>query len=182
MSENINGQWSEAKRLDWPFNDEHYNSLEYVSVDGNMFIIKGLYDGKTYISYQGLSLITKREDGGFNDPVPITISDYKNEWEYYSFTFSQDRSVLIMSVIRPDDCFGGSDLYVSFLQEDGTYSTPQNLGPDVNNHITREHRFWLLTVLRYILVRQDIRGMGAEIFMLRADLMILGVIGLNRRI
>ncbi len=126
------GKWTQAVRLGPPFNDAHNNSVEYVSTDGNIYIVSGLYDNGVYISQRGLSKIQKLKDGSFSLPQPVFITDYENEWDYYSFTFSQDKSVLIMAVQRTDDCFGGSDLYVSFLQSDGTYSTPKNLGADIN--------------------------------------------------
>ena len=44
---------------------------------------------------------------------------------------SNDQKVLILSVER-DDTFGDLDLYVSFLQNDGSYTEPKNTGPVLN--------------------------------------------------
>ncbi len=132
VSHFINGSWTRAKKMPAPFNNENNNAINYVSADGNLFIITGRYERGKLISTNGISMIYRKKDGTFSEPKQILISDYINTWEYYGYTFSPDRNVMIMSVSRPGDCFGKSDLYVSFLQPDGNYSTPINLGPDIN--------------------------------------------------
>ncbi len=127
-----NGKWTKAIKLPPPFNNEYNNSVNYVSSDGNTFIVTGAYDNGVFLQSDGISLIQKTSSGSFSQPQNIILTNYKNDWEYYSFTFSQDRNIMIMAITYPGNCFGDADLYVSFLQPDGSYSQPKNLGPVIN--------------------------------------------------
>ncbi len=132
VSQFVDGHWTKAQRLGQPFNNELSNSVDYVSPDENLFIVSGVYDHGRYISNMGVSQIYRQPDNSFSLPQQILISDFFNSWEYYNFVFSPDRNIMILAIKDERNCFGGSDLYVSFLQPDGTYSSPKNLGPDVN--------------------------------------------------
>ena len=44
---------------------------------------------------------------------------------------SQDRNILL-SALQTNDTYGNKDLYVSFMQSDGSYSTPKNMGTNIN--------------------------------------------------
>ncbi len=132
VSQFVNGQWTKAQKLGAPFNNDWSNSIDYVSPDGNLFIVSGVYDQGKYISDMGVSMIYRKSDNSFSQPQQIVISDFFNDWDYYNFTFSPDRNIMIMAIEDDRNTFGGSDLYVSFLQPDGTYSSPKNLGPDIN--------------------------------------------------
>jgi Tol biopolymer transport system component len=48
-----------------------------------------------------------------------------------------DESYLLFCSHRPDG-FGKSDLYITFRKQDGTWSTPQNMGPDINTPYSEE--------------------------------------------
>jgi len=43
-----------------------------------------------------------------------------------------DESFLVFNSVRPGG-LGGTDLYLSLRQSDGTWTTPRNLGPRVNS-------------------------------------------------
>jgi hypothetical protein len=55
-----------------------------------------------------------------------------------SVALSSDRSVLVLSAELPGG-FGGRDLHVSFLEADGTWTHPRNLGPSVNTGAEEEN-------------------------------------------
>ncbi len=132
VSQKVNGQWTKAKKLPPPFNDEHNNGIYYVSPDRTVFIVSGTYDNGVYVNSDGLSVIYKNPDGTWIKPQALIIGDIRNASEYYSYCMSADRKYLLLSVEIPGDTYGKRDIYVSFLQNDGTYSTPVNLGPVVN--------------------------------------------------
>ena len=61
----------------------------------------------------------------------IEIENDYNYSEKANFFLAQNRKVLLLSVMR-EDTQGGRDLYVSFLEEDSTWSEPLNLSNKVN--------------------------------------------------
>ncbi len=130
----VNGQWTKARKMPSPFNDQHNNGLYYVSPDQSIFVVSGSYDNGVFVSDDGLSVI-RRVGNGWTKPNRLVISDIYNDSRYYSYAMSSDRKYLILSIERDEDSYGKRDLYVSFLQEDGTYTTPLNLGPQVNTSL-----------------------------------------------
>lgn len=126
-------EWSELKKLGKPLNNNGDNLVISVTPDGNTLLLEGLYnfDG-SYINDKGISISHKTKTG-WSVPKRVIIKNYYNRNEYESFCHSVDRKVLIMSVQR-DDTYGLKDLYVSFLQGDGTYSVPKNMGKDINTY------------------------------------------------
>lgn len=129
-----NGDWSTLKNIGKPLNNEGDNLIIAVTADNNTLLLEGLYksDG-SYISDQGISISTKLENGEWSVPTKVTIQNYYNNNEYESFCPTSDRTVLVMSVER-NDTKGVKDLYVSFLQDDGTYSEPKNIGNTINTY------------------------------------------------
>jgi len=126
------GNWGKLKNIGKPLNNTGDNVVIAVTADNNTLMLEGLYaaDG-SFISDQGISMSTKLEDGTWSIPQKVTIENYYNTDIYESFCPTSDRTVLVMSVER-DDTKGAKDLYVSFLQDDGTYSKPQNMGGVLN--------------------------------------------------
>jgi len=122
------GHWSKAKNLGSPLNSPGHNFMNSISPDGNMALIGGTYENfnaadRLYISYRNIN--------GWSQPKEIQIDDYYNLSEYNSFQLAVDGKTLLMSVKRKDS-YGNKDIYVSFMKPDHTFSTPVNLGPDIN--------------------------------------------------
>ncbi len=129
----LTNTWSAPTKMPSPFNNSHNNAIVYVSPDENSFVILGRYDGQGhFIDNSGISLIYKMQNGQWSKPKQIIIADYDNSWIYQNFCFSADRRILIIAAKIPGKNFGGSDLYICHLQPDGSYSSPQNLGADIN--------------------------------------------------
>ncbi len=133
-SQMVNGNWSKPKKMPAPFNDKHNNGLYYVSPDQSVFIVSGSYDNGVFVNDDGLSVIKRMADG-WSAPGRLIISDIYNDSRYYSYCLSSDRKYLILSIERDEDTYGKRDLYVSFLQDDGTYTAPLNLGPQINTSL-----------------------------------------------
>ena len=128
------GNWSTLKNIGTPLNNAGDNLVIAVTADNNTIMVEGLYTSTgTYISDKGISISTKLENGKWSIPQEVIIDNYYNYNEYESFCPTTDRTVLVMSVER-DDSKGIKDLYVSFLQDDGTYSEPKNMGSVINTY------------------------------------------------
>jgi hypothetical protein len=69
--------------------------------------------------------------GGFGEPM-LLPAPVNSRWDESGGVFLADGRTLIFASNRPGG-FGGSDLYASTRREDGTWTAPVNLGPDVNS-------------------------------------------------
>ena len=129
-----NGKWSKLKHAPKPLNNSGDNVVISVSPDNNTLFLETLYnpDG-SFKNDNGIS-VSYRTATGWTVPKQIKIKNYYNNNIYESFAFSPGRDVLIMSVER-NDSYGDKDMYVSFLQTNGSYSEPKNMGPVLNSYL-----------------------------------------------
>ncbi|MEJ5245211.1 MAG: OmpA family protein [Bacteroidota bacterium] len=132
------GNFSPAQNMNAPINNEWNNFAIGISQDGNVLYLGNVYntDG-TQSKGLSRSFLT---DSGWSFPQKIEIEDYYNLGRFSSFSFSTNGKVLIMSVERRDG-YGENDLYVSFLQENGVWSKPLNLGSDINTAASEDTPF-----------------------------------------
>ena|GEM_PF-2039447 len=69
--------------------------------------------------------------GRYTGPEPLGKDINSNNYEGPAYV-APDESYLIFSSFRPGG-YGSSDLYISFREEDGTWSAPKNMGPKINS-------------------------------------------------
>lgn len=125
------GEWTESQNVGAPLNNEGPNFISSITPDGNtMLILLGNRYGKKGKMSAGVSMSYKDGDR-WTDPKPLDIKNEYNFSDNAGFFLAQNRKVLLMSVER-DDTYGDRDLYVSFLEEDNTWSEPKNLGEILN--------------------------------------------------
>lgn len=126
-----NGNWQEAQDIEAPLNNGRNNGVLYISGDENEMIVFGRYDETGGFAGNGISF-TQRTADGWSIPRDITIKNYRTtNKSYNNFTFSLNREVVIMSLER-EDSEGLQDLYISFREDDLTYSEPQHMGNILN--------------------------------------------------
>jgi outer membrane protein OmpA-like peptidoglycan-associated protein len=129
-TKDANGKWSEAKNLGRPINNKSHNNIISVSPDGNTLVVGSVYDAQGEFKKGGVSISTKGRDG-WGIPKEIKIKNYYNNSIYFGICMSADRQKLIMALDRKGG-EGDLDLYVSFVQPDGTWSEPKSLGTRLN--------------------------------------------------
>jgi outer membrane protein OmpA-like peptidoglycan-associated protein len=128
------GTWSKLIKAPKPLNNSGDNVVISVTPDNNTLFLETLYNADgSFKSDQGIS-VSHRTESGWSVPEQINIRNYYNKNIYESFAFTGNRNVLVMSVER-DDSYGEKDMYVSFLQPDGTYSEPKNMGSVLNSYL-----------------------------------------------
>jgi OmpA-OmpF porin, OOP family len=125
-----NKQWKEAKNIGTPLNNDSYNFISSVTPDGNTLLVGNIY-GKRGEMNSGAS-ISRRTTTGWTFPEKLDITNEKNKSDQVNYSLSSSGKVLIISAERPKDTKGKRDLYVSFLQDDGKWTEPKNLGEVVN--------------------------------------------------
>lgn len=124
--------WTKAKNIGRPLNNDGHNFVIAITPDNNSLILNGTYTAFGEDAGNGISISNKLKDGSWSIPKDIEIDNFYNDDEYQNFTFSPDLQVMVMGIERSDDTYGESDLYVSFRNQDGTYTEPKNLGEDIN--------------------------------------------------
>jgi Tol biopolymer transport system component len=113
---------SSAKRDAWASLAENGNLYFMSNRDGTYGrwdIYRAEYKEGQYVNVQNI---------GF--PVNSKVSDADP-------AIAPDEGYLLFCSQRPSG-FGGSDLYITFRKKDGTWSTPQNMGPGINTPANEE--------------------------------------------
>jgi OmpA-OmpF porin, OOP family len=128
------GRWQLAKNMGPRFNNEgpnFVNSIQAVTPDGKSAVMllgnKYLDNGKMLA---GVS-ISSNVGGQWSKPVALNIKNDYNYNEKANYFLANNRKTLILSVER-EDSHGDRDLYVSFMNNDSTWTEPLNLGDIVN--------------------------------------------------
>lgn len=133
------GLWSMPENIGPPINNELDNAAATASADGNSLFILNIYHpsgkllaglSKTHYSGNVWSTPEKVEINNFQAIGERNVMTNKTEIRT-EYAISHDETVLIMGLQR-SQTFGGKDLYVSFLEPNGSYSTPVNMGSIIN--------------------------------------------------
>jgi len=129
----LSGDWQVAKNIGRPLNNNGPNFISSISRDGNtmLLLLGNAYYSKNKMT-QGVSMSVKQEDGTWARPNNLDILNDYNMSPRANYFLTSDMKSIVMSVQRKDS-YGDRDLYVIFLQEDGTWSQPLNLGPQINS-------------------------------------------------
>ncbi|HZK75548.1 MAG TPA: OmpA family protein [Candidatus Kapabacteria bacterium] len=126
------GAWQPLKNIGPMLNNGFGSFVASVTPDGNTLLLGGTYASKPGVAaHFGLWLAHRIADG-WSMPEEVVVKDYYTKAIFVEFTLSNDGRTIILSLDRADS-YGGKDLYVSFLEPDGTWTVPKNLGPDVNS-------------------------------------------------
>lgn len=128
-----NGEWMEAENLGEPLNNEGPNFISSLTPDGkNMIVVLGNeYHGRNKDKMKSGISRSRLTSEGWSEPENIDIKNLNNFSEHAHFYMANNQRVMLMSVERPDTK-GKMDLYVSFREDDGSWTEPKNLGDDVN--------------------------------------------------
>ena len=121
-------KWSNPIQMDKPLNNREHNFVAKVMPDGKL-LLGNRYTGSGG-SRPGVSMSQPSKEG-WAFPEPLEIDGYYNYHKYSEFCISDNQKVLILSIERRDS-YGDKDMYVSFLQDDGIWTLPKNMGPSIN--------------------------------------------------
>ena len=119
-------QWSEARNLGSPLNTRDLNAVIGFSSDGNIMYMQNLSKKR-----EGGISFSRKTAQGWSKPRSMPIQYFYNKSDLQSMCISHDGKIIIMS-LESFSTYGAEDLYVSFLQSDGSWSEPRNLGVTVN--------------------------------------------------
>ncbi len=118
MNREGNG-WSAPIHLGDEINTDTYDWFATVSERGNL-----------YYSAHGI-YCSEFKNGSYQKGKPLSDSINSDHYDYDPF-IALDESYLIFASNRPGG-FGGSDLYISFKNDDGSWSKAKNMGAGINS-------------------------------------------------
>ncbi len=134
FAQNLNGVWQPAQNIGAPLNNKDHNALCSISADSRTALLLNQYMPNGEMQF-GISSSHKGQTG-WSFPKPVIIENLNlipNKKGFFTteYSLSPDKRTLLMAIQRSDSR-GSRDLYISFLQKNGQWSTPRNLGPDIN--------------------------------------------------
>ena len=119
------GDWSEVKSLGAFFEDIHIMRLT-ASSKGTYYFEEVSSDGNSVLSYSRLI------DGKHEEPKLLSKVINTGKWNAHPF-IAPDESYILWDGHR-DSGYGNADIYISFKQQDGSWSAAKNLGDKVNTN------------------------------------------------
>ena len=122
-----NNAWSKAVNVGAPLNNDGHNFVVSINTSADAIYLANDYNSniKDAISY------TTKRGRKWKQPRRLDIPDYKNKSPFVSYHVSKDEKYLLIAA-EQNKTIGGRDFYVSFKTTKG-WSTPLNLGPDINS-------------------------------------------------
>ncbi|MES1214592.1 MAG: OmpA family protein [Bacteroidota bacterium] len=121
-------QWRLAKPLEGDINTPQNEGAQNISQDGQWLVFtgcnrpRGFGSCDIYISY-----LTSQ---GWSEALSLGNRVNSDQWESQPCLSPDKRDLYFAS--RQFGGYGGSDIYVCHLQNNGKWSEPENLGPDIN--------------------------------------------------
>jgi len=127
-SKRINNQWEPSVPVEGQVNTSQNEAAQSISQDGQWLVFTGCnrQDGfgscDIYISYLG--------NDGWTEGVNLGGWINSDQWESQPCLSPDKRDLYFAS--RRQGGFGGIDIYVAHMQDNGKWGEPENLGPGIN--------------------------------------------------
>ncbi len=121
--------WSDPKNVGPQINSDLGENYPSIAHSGNLYFFSTRKD-----TFGGCDIYVSRYvDGRYLLPENLgsAINSDRNDWDAF---IAPDESCIIFSSQNRADTFGGQDLYISFRQDDGSWTMAKNMGPSVNSH------------------------------------------------
>jgi len=124
------GKWKASKNIGLPINTDDNEGSQSISANGQfLFYVacnRKVDFGSCDIYY------SEKQDDGWTPPKNIGKPINSEYWESTPAASADGRMLFFSSGVRPDSK-GGKDIYVSYKREDGSWTTPINLGDSINS-------------------------------------------------
>lgn len=126
------GKWSKAVHLGAPLNTEEYNAVFWISPDNNRILIRNAFINGDYFG-NGVSMCYLTKYGNWSKPDMLKIKNYDkyDRGRQYGATMANDGQTLLLYMSEERDS-RNNDIYVCFLEKDGTWTAPKSLGKKIN--------------------------------------------------
>lgn len=127
----VTGKWGEAMHMEYPLNTYHYNAVYWISPDNNRILIRNAFIEGDYAG-NGVSMSYRKKNGAWSKPEMLRIKNYEkyDRGRQNGASMVHDGQTLLLYMAGAGSY--DNDIYVCFLQGDGTWSEPKSLGKKIN--------------------------------------------------
>lgn len=122
--------WRPATLLPFPVNNVRPNAVFGLTPDGNTLVLLNAYE-RDPARNRGLAFAHRKGPKEWSEPFTPAFEPFERKSANTSFFLANDGRTLLME-FEGEDTNGFQDLYVSFLQDNGVWSKPLNLGSVIN--------------------------------------------------
>ena len=123
--------WGAPVNMGSPINTSGYEGFGSLSPDGNtLYFVRDGLDKQPYKGEKFALFMAAKKNGVWSEPVRMP-SPVNSAYSDFAPVILADGKTLIFSSARPGG-FGGFDLYKTECSENGKWSMPVNLGPEIN--------------------------------------------------
>lgn len=156
VSEYKDGQWTESVGLGPNVNDKNHNTCASISPDGNTILIVGKYNNDIT---ENLYFVNRTKDG-WSKPKKLNIKNFYTNSKVTNYFLAPDSRTLILCIDRKEGK-GYADFYVSFRNEDDTWTEPKHTGDMINTKNTDFSPFLAADGKTLYFATWDLPGYGA---------------------
>ncbi|MFC1555056.1 TolB family protein [candidate division KSB1 bacterium] len=135
--------WGEPYNPGAPVNTDQGEYFPSPTKNGTLYFSRSRPDGVHYI-YR-----SKFIDGVYAEPEKLPEEVNSSVSQFNAFV-AQDESYIITPTAGRDDSFGGTDYYISFRNEDDSWTGPINMGDKINSAGTLEYSAYVSPDGRYM--------------------------------
>lgn len=128
VSEKVNDRWSQPVKLANPINSSAEEYFPTTAANGTLY-----FCSKRSGADGGIAVFRSQPvDGAYTsvEKLPPPINTYHGAWDPM---IAPDESYMIVAVGLPG--YGQADLFISFRNDDDTWTMPRNLGPQINTDL-----------------------------------------------
>jgi outer membrane protein OmpA-like peptidoglycan-associated protein len=126
-----NSEWTPPIALPAPVNTKEHDATIALSPDGQKLFIYS-------VANEGDILLSKLEGDKWTKPEPAGGDAVNTKYSEIHACFSYDEKSIYFVSNKPDDNYGGFDIYVTRLGDDGKWGKPENLGPTINTQFDED--------------------------------------------
>jgi Tol biopolymer transport system component len=127
-AERTDDGWSEPQNIGVPISTDKDEFYPTITSNGTIYFTAAYDDA---VGGEDIYM-SEFVDGKYQSPKNILGGVNSKRGEFNSYV-SPDESFLIYSTWGRDDGFGGGDLYISFMNENGNWGEPKNMGSKINS-------------------------------------------------
>ena len=122
------GQWGEPENLGPPINTDVNEIYPSVSADGSLYFSSDREGGKG----KGDIYVSRLDNGHYTEPENVG-GGVNTEFNEVDVLIAPDESYMVFISFERPDGYGGGDLYISFREDDSTWTEARNLGEAINS-------------------------------------------------
>ncbi len=138
VMDRVGDEWSEPRNLGEPISSAAKEYFPAVTADGTLYFTRRAEDGEKLMR-------SELVDGVYQEPEPLPREVNGQRAQFNGFV-APDESYLIFGTLTPES--GGTDYFISFRREDGSWTPAMNMGDTVNSpagewapYVTRDGRY-----------------------------------------